>query len=116
MKKVSVAYSLVLLVALVVSLIPAATTAKAQGMKKGQLRWHGELVRRDKDNSSLTVRKGTTERTIYVDSSTRWTKSQGKKVEDITEADVPDGSDVICIGKEEDGKFMATRVDLRPPK
>jgi hypothetical protein len=75
-----------------------------------ELRWHGTLVRFNKDISTLNVRKGTTERTIHYDSSTQWTK--GKKPIDMSE--FKEGSDVICLGKaDEKGEFHATQVDLR---
>jgi hypothetical protein len=77
-----------------------------------QLRWHGIIVRINKDQSNMDVRKGTTEKKIFFDSSTQWTK--GKEV-------LPDmgqfkeGSDVICIGKVgAKGEFQATRVQLQP--
>jgi len=77
-----------------------------------QLRWHGIIIRINKDQSSMDVRKGNTERKIYFDSSTQWTK--GKEVlPDMSQ--FKEGSDVICIGKaDEKGQFRATRVQLQP--
>jgi Ni/Co efflux regulator RcnB len=76
-----------------------------------QLRWHGIIVRINKDQSSMDVRKGNIERKIYFDSSTQWTK--GKEVlSDMSQ--YKEGSDVICLGKADaKGEFHATRVDLR---
>lgn len=75
-----------------------------------EVRWHGTLVRINKDVSTLQVRKGTTERTIHYDSSTRWT--EGKKAIEMSE--LKENSDIICLGKsDEKGEFHASRVDLR---
>jgi hypothetical protein len=77
-----------------------------------QLRWHGVIVRINKDESSMDVRKGNIERKIHFDSSTQWTK--GKEVlPDMSQ--FKEGSDVICIGKSDPkGEFHATRVQLQP--
>ena len=75
-----------------------------------ELRWHGIIVRINKDESTLDVRKGATERKIHFDSSTKWT--QGTKTVDKSE--FKEGSDVICLGSaDEKGEFRATRIDLR---
>ena len=76
-----------------------------------EVRWHGIIVRINKDQSSMDVRKGTVERKIYFDSSTQWTK--GKEVlPDMSQ--FKEGSDVICMTKaDEKGQLHATRVDLR---
>ncbi|HTG58179.1 MAG TPA: hypothetical protein VMG63_02030 [Terriglobia bacterium] len=77
-----------------------------------QLRWHGIIIRFNKDQSNMDVRKGTVEKKIYFDSSTQWTK--GKEVlPDMSQ--FKEGSDVICIGKAgAKGEFQATRVQLQP--
>jgi hypothetical protein len=77
-----------------------------------QLRWHGVIIRINKDQSNMDVRKGTVEKRIYFDSSTQWTK--GKEVlPDMSQ--FKEGSDVICIGKAgSKGEFQATRVQLQP--
>jgi hypothetical protein len=76
------------------------------------LRWHGVIVRINKDQSTMDVRKGTVERKIHFDSSTQWTK--GKQVlPDMSE--FKEGSDVICLVKAgEKGELHATRVQLQP--
>jgi curli biogenesis system outer membrane secretion channel CsgG len=75
-----------------------------------QERWHGVIVRFNKDQSTMDVRKGTMEKRIHYDSSTQWT--QGTKVIDMSA--FKEGSDVICLGKfDEKREFLATRVDLR---
>jgi hypothetical protein len=77
-----------------------------------QLRWHGLIIRINKDQSNMDVRKGTIEKKIFFDSSTQWTK--GKEVlPDMSQ--FKEGSDVICIGKPgPKGEFQATRVQLQP--
>ncbi len=93
------------------------TAQKAMAKEKGaaaakELRWHGVIVRINKEGSNLDVRKGSVERKIHFDSSTKWTR--GTKAADMTE--FKEGSDVICIGTaDEKGEFQATRVDLRRP-
>ena len=76
-----------------------------------QLRWHGVIIRINKDQSNMDVRKGTIEKKIFFDSSTQWTK--GKEVlPDMSQ--FKEGSDVICIGKAgPKGEFQATRVQLQ---
>jgi hypothetical protein len=76
-----------------------------------QLRWHGNIIRINKDQSNMDVRKGTIEKKIFYDSSTQWTK--GKEVlPDMSQ--FKEGSDVICIGKAgAKGEFQATRVQLQ---
>ena len=75
-----------------------------------QARWHGLIVRTNKDDSSLTVRRQNVERKIYYDGTTKWTRLN--KPADM--ADFKEGADVICLGKyDESGKFRASRIDLR---
>lgn len=93
------------------------TTAQEKQEKKEkpavaakEARWHGIIVRMSKDASTLDVRKGNTERKIFYDSSTKWTK--GTKPMEMSE--FKEGSDVICLGKfDEKGEFHATRIDFR---
>lgn len=94
----------------------AAQTATAQAKKQKataaakEARWHGLVVRISKDESTLDVKRGNSERKIHFDSSTQWTK--GKKTIEMSE--VKEGSDVICLGKfDEKGEFQATRIDLQ---
>ncbi len=74
-------------------------------------RWHGQIIRIDKDASTMDVRKGTIEKKIHFDSSTKWTA--GTKVVEMSE--FKEGSDVICIGTFPSGSVVmnATRIDLR---
>jgi len=94
----------------------ATQTATAQETKEKpavaakEARWHGTLIRISKDASTLDVRKGTIERKIHYDSSTKWTRGTTA----IEMSEVKEGSDVICLGKfDEKGEFHASRIDLR---
>jgi Ni/Co efflux regulator RcnB len=96
------------------------TTQKATAQEKQEktatavkaARWHGRIVRMNKDLSTLDVRRQGIEKTIYYDSSTRWT--HGMKALEMSEFKEED--DVICLGTyDEKGKFHATRIDLRRP-
>jgi len=86
---------------------------KAAPTKREQ-RWHGTIVRFDEKMSCMDVaRKGGLPKTIYYDSSTKWT--QGGKV--IERSTLKEGSaNVICLGNiDEKGHFLATRVDVVEP-
>jgi Cu/Ag efflux protein CusF len=94
----------------------ASHNAVANGQEKAagapnEARWHGVIVRIDKDKSTMDVRKGTIEKKIHFDSSTKWTR--GTKAADMS--DFKEGSDVICLGTYESGSVVmnATRIDLR---
>jgi len=77
-------------------------------------RWSGTIIRSNKDNSTITVGKGTVEKTVVYDANTQWTK-MNKPVSDSSE--FKDGTRVICLGKyDEKGRLMATRIDLRTPR
>jgi hypothetical protein len=109
----------VLLLAMFAAIVPAvqnATAKKAKAVKASsskEFRWHGMIVRSNKDMSTLDVRKGTVTRTIHYDSSTKWTKGSAA----IEAGDVKDGDDVIVLGNYNEKKeLVATRIDLRAPK
>ena len=94
----------------------ALGNAFANGQEKApaaakESRWHGIIIRIDKDASTMDVRKGNFDRKIHWDSSTKWT--QGTKVIDMSE--FKEGEDVICLGTYEKGSVVmnATRIDLR---
>ena len=60
----------------------------------------------------MTVRKGTIDRTVHYDSSTKWTKRKQAAAMD----EFKDGADVIALGKfDHNGVLQATRIDLRRP-
>ena len=99
--------------------VPAAASSssvvqeeKEEAAAEKQLRWHGVIVRINKDQSTMDVRKGTIEMRIRFDASTQWTKGE-KVLPDMSQ--FKEGSDVICIGKAgAKGEFYATRVQLQP--
>jgi len=81
---------------------------EAAGAKQG--RWHGIIVRIDKEQSTLDVRRENTVRRIYYDSSTQWT--EGTKVIEMSE--FKENMDVICLGTyDEKGNLHATRIQLQ---
>ena len=101
--------------------IPASNSdqdKKAATDEAKEARWQGNIVRINKDQSSLSVRGGqsnmeSTERMIFYDGSTQWTK-QGKPAE---QSEFKEGSFVIVLGHpDEKGVFHATRIDLRLPR
>jgi hypothetical protein len=79
-----------------------AQDVPAQAKPAKEARWEGVVIRSDKDQSTLTVRKvgSTLERTVQYDSSTRWVSQEhgSKKVNDIDASQVKDGDRVICKG------------------
>ena len=90
--------------------------AFANGQEKApaaakESRWHGIIIRIDKDASTMDVKRGNVERKIHWDSSTKWT--EGTK--DIDMSEFKEGSDVICLGTYPSGSVVmnATRIDLR---
>ena len=109
MRKVSLFVLVAVFAALVAVASPSSATAK-------DLRWHGVLVRVSEDGSTLTVRKGNVEKAVHVNEDTKYTKAEGKKVVEIEKSDIKEGDDLICLGKEENGDFVATRVDKRLPQ
>ncbi len=117
MRKVST----MVLIAVFAAIGLAAQTMAQEKKEKAakEARWSGMIVRSDKDASTLTVRKRGTnvEKIVHYDSSTKWTRQEGKEVKPIEMSEVKDGERVICIGSyDEKGEFHATRVDLRKPK
>jgi hypothetical protein len=109
MRKVLASLLIVLFVA-----VGLAAQEKAAGEKKKEVRWHGTIIRSDKDGSTLTVRKRgeTRELVVHYSSATRWTKLN-KPAE---ASEFKDGARVICLGNYDENKnFVATRIDLREP-
>ena len=81
-------------------------------------RWEGIVVRSNKDESTLTVRKrGTTiEKTVQYDSSTKWTSQEhgSKKVNDIDASQVNDNDRVNVRGTlDRNGVLHATLISKR---
>ncbi|HEX3353116.1 MAG TPA: hypothetical protein VHS34_09865 [Terriglobales bacterium] len=99
----------------------SARRAQADDMGKAakETRWEGNVVRSNKDESTLTVRKvgsSNDERTVKYDSSTRWVSQEhgSKKVNDIDVTQVKDGDRVICKGTwDKGGAFHATLISKR---
>jgi len=103
-------------VLVVAGLAIAAGKEKAAGTK--QTKWEGTVVRSDKDQSTLTVRRGGTniEKVVHYTADTKWTHQVKGKVEPIEMSEVKDGDRVICLGSYDDKKeFQATRIDKRLP-
>ena len=100
-------------------LVQVASAQDKMDRKAKQDRWEGEVIRSDKDKSTLTVRKmgSTQERTVQYDSSTRWVSQEhgSKKVNDIDASQVKDGDRVIALGTWEKGggKLHATQISKR---
>jgi hypothetical protein len=91
--------------------VTKAQEEKAKTTSAKQLRWDGHIVRIDMDHSTMDIRnsKGM-QRTIHWNDSTTWTKLN-KPVTDKSE--FKEEARVICLGKAENGEFVATRIDLR---
>jgi len=116
MKKVAT----MLVIAVLASLGALSVQGLAQGKKeagtgtcpKGQIRWHGTIVRSDKDGKTITVRRraGTIERVLHYTDATVWTEMN--KAAQMS--DIKDGDDVItCSEAKEKGALYLTRVDKR---
>jgi len=79
-----------------------------------QARWSGAILRTDKDAFTLTVRrKGGMEKVIHYSSSTAWTKKGGGTVDLGV---LKEGDRVVCLGKYEGDKFVATEIIVQTPK
>lgn len=96
----------------------AANSKEGDTATTKESRWQGYIVRLDKSDSRLVVRGGqgnmeSTERLIYYDNSTRWTK-QGKPAK---QDEFKEGSFVIVLGHpNKKGIFHAKQIDLRLPR
>jgi Domain of unknown function (DUF5666) len=106
--------------AFLVSVLLVQTAPAQEKMDKGkQARWEGNVVRSNKDKSTLTVRKvgSSLERTVEYDSSTRWVSQAhgSKKVNDIDASQVKDGDRVIVRGTWDKGGGVlhATQISKR---
>ena len=83
-----------------------------------EARWEGVVVRSDRDDQTLTVRKrGTTqEKVIHYDSSTQFVSQAhgSKKVNPIDASDIKDNDRVICVGRyDEKSSFHAKLISKR---
>ena len=83
---------------------PLATAVFGQDApaKAKEASWEGNVVRGDKEHSTLTVRKegSSIEKTVQYDSATKWVSQYhgDSKVNDIDASQVKDGDRVICKG------------------
>src|SRR5438094_5276131 len=82
-----------------------------------QGRWEGNVIRSDRDKSTLTVRKvgSRDERTLHYDGATRWVSQEhgSKKVNDIDASQVKEGDRVIARGIWDKGMLYATLISKR---
>jgi hypothetical protein len=112
---------LALLFALVITFpLAMAVVAQEAPAKAKEARWDGNVIRSNKNDSTLTVRKvdSTDERTVVYDSSTKWVSQLhgDTKVNDIDASQVKDGDRVICTGtwdKDKPTVLHATLISLR---
>ena len=83
---------------------PLATAVFAQDApaQAKEASWEGNVVRSDKEHSTLTVRKqgSSIEKTVQYDSATKWVSQfhGDSKVNDIDASQIKDGDRVICKG------------------
>jgi len=111
LKKVAAVLFMVLLV------FSVSAPGFAQGGAK-KSRVEGQVVRSNKDKSTLTVRVRDTdsEKTVNYDASTKWTSQYhgDKKVNAIDASEVKEGDQVICLGSYDDKKELhATTISKR---
>jgi len=111
-KQLTLLFALVLTVSLA-----AAAFAQAQDKAK-EARWEGRVVRINKADSSLTVRKsgGNLEKSCVYDASTKWVSQYhaDKKINDIDASQVKEEDYVICKGTAADaGSIHATLISKR---
>lgn len=95
----------------------SAAADKAEKPAK-QARWEGIVIRTNKDQSTITVRKAgsSVERDIHYDSSTKFTAQEhaSKKVTDIDPSQIKEEDRVIVLGNyDKDGNLHATLVSKR---
>ena len=107
--------TVVLLALCVIPVLAITGTAQDQDTKAKMgsaklARWHGVIIRTNKDDSTFTVRRQNIDKTVQYDSSTKWTHLN--KPAEMSE--FKDGTDVICLGTyDEKGVLHASRIDLR---
>ena len=109
---------LTLLFALVLTFSLAAVLAQQVLAQAKLMTFEGRVIRLNKDNSTLTLRKsgGSLEKTCAYDSSTKWVSQYhaDKKVNDIDASQVKEEDYVICKGTAENaGTIKATLISKR---
>ncbi len=94
-----------------------AAQEKAAKKKSNERRISGEIVGIDEAKSTMMITKGNEKFVVAFNESTKWTKTQGKKVEAAQRSEFKTGDRVICMATaDEKGHFVARRIDLRPPQ
>ena len=92
------------------------TDAKGAHAAK-QARWEGIVIRTNKDQSTITVRKAgsSVERDIHYDSSTKFTAQEhgSKKVDTIDPSQIKEEDRVICLGTFDKDRFNASLISKR---
>jgi hypothetical protein len=101
---------------LAVALVVGVSVTGFAADKEGRV--EGKVVRRSVEKSTLTVHtsKPDVEKTVYYDTSTKWTSAyhNDKKVNTIDAKDVVDGDQVICLGTyDAKGDFHAATISKR---
>ena len=91
------------------------TNTAANAGKKA--RWEGVVIRTNKDQSTITVRKANSsvEREIHYDNSTKFTAQEhgSKKVENIDPTQIKEEDRVICLGTYDKNRFNASLISKR---
>ena len=116
MKKVATMLVVVMLASLGVLSVLGLAQEKKETVTgtcpKGQIRWHGTIIRSDKDGKTIEVRRrgGTVEKVLHYTDGTVWTEMN----KPAQMSDIKDGDDVItCSEAKEKGTLYLTRVDKR---
>ncbi len=102
--------ALLFVVAFVLAVAFAGDAAK-------EARIEGQVLRSNKDKSTLTVRVRDTDTAtmVHYDASTKWVSQYhgDKNVNTIDASQVKDGDQVICLGSYKDKEFHATTISKR---
>jgi hypothetical protein len=103
----------VIAVFLVVGFGLQGAVAQEKSSAPKQARWHGTIVRINKDKSTVDVNRHNMMKTIHYDASTKWTSGAGNNM--ISIDDVKEGDDAYCLGTYNEKKeFVATQINVRP--
>jgi len=90
-----------------VTTVAVAQEKKAEKAKEDRVSGRIRLI--SKDTNTITVARGNVQRQVVWDSNTKFTKMNKPGSLD----DVKENVRVICLGKFEGVKLMATRIDVR---
>ena len=106
------------LLAFPLSMAVFAQEAPAQAKAAKEARWEGIVIRTNKDQSTITVRKAgsSVEQEIHYDSSTKFTAQEhgSKKVNSIDASQIKEEDRVICLGTYDPKvNFHATLISKR---